>query len=534
MKYGLIWGIFDKLDSECINSLLQLHNSCDRLVIGLFSDEIAIRITGNDDVLEYEKRKQFILHHEYVENVVKIDAASFSVQAFCNLVCEIIGGGYDSLVVGLPPNYGIVYGQEKKWCEQNGISCIEYDSPVKLDTFPLSIALSNEFVDYNIVLFGTGKYFDKYMSEFGTKYPPAYAIDNNSELWGKCKSSVLIKNPQDIISDDSKDLLVIICAKNSDKMLEQVCSFRNIDYRLMTCGTEQVLYKEWQIILEKEHMHLDKCHRILLELLTEFDRVCTKYGVRYFLSCGSAIGAVRHHGFIPWDDDVDVSMYQEDFDILKEHAQELWPEGSDYRLVCPEDLGNGAFLDFLNRLMCVREHADTNTFDKVKGKADSYVQRTANLDIYILNRASVNASAQKRNALILRAIYGLGMGHRAYINFDTYRNTSLFTRFVIRTTSTIGKLIPLKLIIRLHEKCARRYDKTDSTLCFESNGYVTDQIFEREMFGDGKRIKVCNKEFMVARDVERYLEEHGYHDFMTYPPVSKRRPTHALKSPDLV
>ena len=54
--------------------------------------------------------------------------------------------------------------------------------------------------------------------------------------------------------------------------------------------------------------YLEKAHEVLLKLLLEFDRVCKKYDVQYYLICGSLLGAVRHQDFIPWDDDVDVAM----------------------------------------------------------------------------------------------------------------------------------------------------------------------------------------------------------------------------------
>ena len=68
-----------------------------------------------------------------------------------------------------------------------------------------------------------------------------------------------------------------------------------------------------------------KAHqKVLLELLIEFDRICQKHEINYMLFAGSALGAVRHQGFIPWDDDLDVAMLRNDYDhFLKVASDEL-------------------------------------------------------------------------------------------------------------------------------------------------------------------------------------------------------------------
>ncbi len=65
-----------------------------------------------------------------------------------------------------------------------------------------------------------------------------------------------------------------------------------------------------------ETNNLRRLQETELELLLEFGRVCEKLGLRYYLTAGTLLGAVRHKGFIPWDDDIDVAMPREDYDRL--------------------------------------------------------------------------------------------------------------------------------------------------------------------------------------------------------------------------
>lgn len=66
-----------------------------------------------------------------------------------------------------------------------------------------------------------------------------------------------------------------------------------------------------------------KLWMISLDLLIEFDRFCRKHDIRYFLAYGTLLGAIRHKGFIPWDDDVDVYVLREDFDKLPAFQKEF-------------------------------------------------------------------------------------------------------------------------------------------------------------------------------------------------------------------
>lgn len=114
-------------------------------------------------------------------------------------------------------------------------------------------------------------------------------------------------------------------------------------FAMINCFPEHAIKK----VLDKKKSHLAlngntylwRVQQIQVELLKEFDKICRKHDLRYNISFGTLLGAVRHKGFIPWDDDIDVTMPAEDFNRLDSIMKKELDE-TKYYYRCPENEEN--------------------------------------------------------------------------------------------------------------------------------------------------------------------------------------------------
>lgn len=282
---------------------------------------------------------------------------------------------------------------------------------------------------------------------------------------------------------------------------------------------------------KEEQEYLEKAHRILKTVLAEFDRVCQKYDLHYYLICGSLLGAVRHKDLIPWDDDVDIAMPRKDFDLLLKISKKEWEAGGDFMFLNYNEMGNHAFLDYMTRLVYMKEEIPVNIFRKIKGKGRKDVDNHLPMDIYVLDNASDNEKLHQLQTQLIRGLYGLAMGHRAYINPSDYENRDEKTQKIVKTLSSIGKRIPLSWIFGCYE-WVRKWNKNRK--CgnyFESNGFIycIPWKFKQEWFGEGTRLPLGDMTVSVPKDYEAFLDMH-YGDFMQYPPMNARKPTHSVEA----
>jgi lipopolysaccharide cholinephosphotransferase len=115
---------------------------------------------------------------------------------------------------------------------------------------------------------------------------------------------------------------------------------------------------------------------IMLDMLKELDRICRKYDIPYFLFWGTLLGAIRHDGFIPWDDDLDVAMLRKDYLRLMKVLPSELPD--DIALQSNDTDSN--YFYFLAKLRHKKSHLENEPF------ADAFKERGIFIDIFPLDQ----------------------------------------------------------------------------------------------------------------------------------------------------
>ncbi len=189
-------------------------------------------------------------------------------------------------------------------------------------------------------------------------------------------------------------------------------------------------------------------HSANLKILKEVDRICRKYKIRYGLDAGTLIGAVRHHGFIPWDDDADVYFTRSQYEAFCKVAPRELPEGME--LLVPDSLpGRKGILSTSPRGSSTTTAAATGTrrrWPTTSGKLNHLW-----VDLFIIDKLPAGKSAAAMTRFLHKAVYGLAMGHRYHLDFKKY---SLPHKIFVGGLAAVGRLIPMRAIFAMQRAVA--------------------------------------------------------------------------------
>ena len=506
-------------------SISEMKKQCEEIVLGIPDELMFARFFG-DTPYDAEDKKQQILQQTEADDVL-ILSDSNSYEKLYERV------GFDAVYYGAQT--GRVFEGFAAFAEEKGIALLSMVPDQYTETGPvdaLKIALENLQRHQKIILFGTGKYFDIYMSHYGERFRPAYATDNSPERQRTTKAGTEIFAPVKLREERPEDVLVIICAKDYREITRQLKELGDYDYRLLLYNNTVAMMEEYAISRAGELAYIEKAHGILAVMLKEFDRLCRKHQIRYYMICGSLIGVLRHQGFIPWDDDVDVAMPREDYERLRKIAAAEW-QGTPYRILGYDQYGNGAFLDCMPRVVNMGERLPMKVYDKVLDRASEDIVDRPFLDIYVMDNAFDNEKRHMLNMNMMKGVYNLLMGHRGVIDYDEYRPVIPEKAIrTMKTVHTIGRHLPLSLLTRSYDHLSRRANRRKCENYFMPSCAIRciERKFKQEYFGEGIRKPFLDFEVTVPCDCDGLMEAMGYHGYMQYPRMSIRKPSHYFNS----
>lgn len=271
--------------------------------------------------------------------------------------------------------------------------------------------------------------------------------------------------------------------------------------------------------IELNEERLGSLQRVLTRMLGDLNEVCERHGIAYTLGGGTCLGAVRHHGFIPWDDDVDINMTREGYRrFVKAYESEM--KDGYWLHDCNRTPGYELAFPRLRLKGTVVRSREDYQFDECG----------AYIDIFIIDNAPSNALLRNAHGFISMAL-GFAYSCRrfaahaadylALVEGDAAA-TSAFKKKIL-----IGRLLSFRSV----ESWTRAWDRWNSRCHDASSSHVTipvgrkhyfGELHEREAFFPVSHAQFCEMELPVPRHCENYLLSLFGESYMTPPPPSKR------------
>ena len=282
--------------------------------------------------------------------------------------------------------------------------------------------------------------------------------------------------------------------------------------------------------MEKATGNTRKLQLVSLEILSFLDRVCEEQGFTYYLGYGTLLGAVRHKGFIPWDDDIDVWMPRDDYMKLLTYLKNV---NTDEQF----GLSDGIYkidgdrpAEFQMRVI-----DKTIKIQRMFAGRDTVMYPWIDifcLDVFPEDRKETYLKTFKRHLFaykVARCKHFLIeedslFGKANKLIYTLQQKLHLFT-YILNEEKQVDKTV----------RALTKYQNTDTAACKEYFCYAAVYLpkpqkcfFQRPWFAEGVKVEFEGRQFTAPKDWDAVLKL-LYNDYMQLPPVEQRQCTHSAR-----
>lgn len=269
--------------------------------------------------------------------------------------------------------------------------------------------------------------------------------------------------------------------------------------------------------METKKLNNKQVKEALLDTLVYFDKICKKYDLKYTLDAGTLLGAVRHHGFIPWDDDIDVAMPYKDYKKLISLSSEINKNNRFIIHGYSKEIN-----DKENYIYPYLKLEDNHTIADFKMNKD---QGGAWVDIFPLNNVPANSKLYLKYIRKLRIYYRLlFIGNRKFK--ENKIKSGIRSLIYLDRNRMRDKMI--KSIDKLDELPATNYlSETIGNCMCDTSTEVFRKKIPVEWFDNLAELEFEGYKFCAISEYEKYLTMQ-YGDWRKLPPLEDRVNSHSF------
>ena len=267
-----------------------------------------------------------------------------------------------------------------------------------------------------------------------------------------------------------------------------------------------------QLVIYSEE-ELKRIQNIELKALKVIIAICSQLKIEYFVIGGTALGAIRHNGFIPWDDDIDIGMTRHNYDRFANEAAVLLPKG--YYLQTP-------YNDNINPYPYMKVRVDGTKFVEYSNRKLN-VHQGIYVDIFPFDEVPDNELAGLKQFNTVRKLVNIfSLRQKPDLTYEPTRIRDKIKSIIRHIVHYMTKIIPYSFLLSKIELKMKQYNGTNQKglECLFFPKIKTEYALKSTLY-PLKLHRFEDIDVYIPNDFDTYLTSH-YGDYMKLPPESQR------------